>query len=79
MASLDLDDNTVEALRMRAAEAGVSVEELLHRLLASEAAAVGHAPQLSVDQFNQLIEQEASDTPGLPADFSRADIYADHD
>ncbi len=39
------------------------------------------SPLLSDEEFNQLLDElsEGPPLPPLPADFSRADIYADHD
>jgi hypothetical protein len=78
MASLKLNDATVESLRARAAAEGVSLEELVERLL-RQAPAESAMPRISVEDFDNLLDQEATDTPGLPPDFSRADIYVDHD
>jgi hypothetical protein len=38
-------------------------------------------PQLSAEELDRLIDELSSGPPGkvLPADFSRADIYDDHD
>lgn len=38
-------------------------------------------PQLTVEEFRQLLDEMAASPPSrvLPADFSRADIYDDHD
>jgi len=39
-----------------------------------------HSRDLSDEEFTQLIDDLSSDdVPSLPADFSRADIYFDHD
>jgi hypothetical protein len=40
-----------------------------------------HAPVLSDGEFTTLVDELASGPPlpHLPADFSRADIYAEHD
>ena len=79
MASLNLEDKTADSLRTRASEAGMSVEEFVRHLLARENAEFERRSQLSVEEFDAILDQEATDTPGLPANFSRADIYYDHD
>ena len=33
----------------------------------------------SLDEFDRMLDELALDVPPLPADFSRADIYLDHD
>jgi hypothetical protein len=37
------------------------------------------AEGLSDAEFEQLLEDLAEDVPSLPTDFSRADLYLDHD
>lgn len=41
----------------------------------------GFRPPLSAEELDRLIDELSSGPPGkvLPADFSRADIYDDHD
>jgi predicted DNA-binding antitoxin AbrB/MazE fold protein len=34
---------------------------------------------LSLEEFDRSLDQLSLDVPPLPADFSRADIYMDHD
>ena len=34
---------------------------------------------LSVDEFDRLLDELSTDVPLLPPDFSRADVYVDHD
>jgi hypothetical protein len=36
-------------------------------------------PRISADDFQARLERYAVRAPSLPADFSRADIYRDHD
>ncbi|MBI3838892.1 MAG: hypothetical protein HY288_13295 [Planctomycetia bacterium] len=57
-----------------------SPEEFL-RALVTRDSAVSAPSELSNAEFLQLWDSLASDEemPSLPADFSRADIYADHD
>jgi hypothetical protein len=37
------------------------------------------APNISIDEFQSRIERFAVSADSLPIDFSRADIYQDHD
>lgn len=40
----------------------------------------GAVAPLSDEEFNRILDAlPADDLPSLPADFSRADLYADHD
>ena len=46
------------------------------------AAPTAQGPGLSPAEFDQLLQDLAEGLPGLPtlpADFARADLYADHD
>lgn len=37
------------------------------------------APKISVEEFHALLDKYAVSVGGLPVDFSREDIYSDHD
>jgi hypothetical protein len=80
MASLNISDKTAELLSARATAEGTSIDEVLQRLVRNgnvAAATAVHA--IAPADLDRLIDQELSDAPLLPADFSREDIYADHD
>ncbi len=79
MAHVNLDDRTAESLAAQAAAQGLSIDEYVKHLLRRENGDHAKLPRISADDLDRLIDSEATDTPGLPADFSRADIYADHD
>jgi len=79
MASLNIDDKTAESLRRRAFEAGMSLEDFVRHLLSREASIPVKQTRLTVEEFDSILDREATDTPGLPSNFSRADIYCDHD
>jgi len=55
----------------------MTVDEYVKLLLG--AAGETSAPTLSWDEVELLLEEHAHDGPALPADFSRADIYCEHD
>ncbi len=38
-----------------------------------------HQDSISPEEFERLLDELAMDVPPLPQDFSRADIYLDHD
>ncbi len=77
MASVVLNDRTVDELEARAAASGMTVDEYVKLLLG--AAGTTLAPRPSWNEVESLLEEHAHDGPGLPADFSRADIYYEHD
>jgi hypothetical protein len=77
MATLELDQRTVELLNALAAANGMTPEAYLKLLL--PASANGASARLSLEELDSLLRQHAFDGPSLPADFSRADIYHEHD
>ena len=77
MVSIQLQDSVAAALSAQAAALGLSLEQYLSQLADSGTALNG--PRLTADEFLQQLDVLALDVPPLPADFSRADIYLDHD
>ena len=55
----------------------MTVDAYVKLLLAGPAAVV--VPRLSWNEVESLLDQHAFDGPTLPPDFSRADIYGEHD
>ena len=78
MATLHISDETAKSLAARAGAEGVSVDEMLGRLLRNGIVERAE-PRVPVDEFDSILDAESTEAPLLPADFSRADIYADHD
>ena len=76
MATIRIDDDMAQSLTAIATANGLSLEDYLRSLIAAQSMAV--AP-LSEDEFDRQLDQLTFFGPTLPADFSRADIYADHD
>jgi hypothetical protein len=72
---------TIELLAAQAQAHGLSVDAFLKRLLGMPEQ--NHAlAALSEEEFATLMEEFSSGTEGLPplpVDFSRKDIYVDHD
>jgi hypothetical protein len=71
-------------LRLAAHRVGHSLEDYLQSLAADHVAAsptFSSEPRPTPDEFDRLIRELASGPtlPVLPADFSRNDIYDDHD
>lgn len=71
----------LETLKAQAEARNISLAEYLEFF--AEAGDVGPAAgPLSLDEFDALLDQVAEafpPLPSLPADFSRQDLYADHD
>jgi hypothetical protein len=77
----DVTLETAEMLHAQATAQGLSVEAYLRALLGLGSATNALA-DLSDEAFDALMEDFAKGTthvPPLPPDFSRDDIYADHD
>jgi uncharacterized protein (DUF1778 family) len=82
--TLRLNPETERKLREVAAHLGQTLEAYLEQL-AEQSAGIGPAPlptqELTDEEFERLLDQlsEGPMLPHLPADFSRSDIYSDHD
>ena len=84
--TLNLSAEAERHLREKAARHGQSLESYLEQLVETDAgvraAPTAQGPGLSPAEFDQLLQDLAEGLPGLPtlpADFARADLYADHD
>jgi hypothetical protein len=84
--TLSLAPDAERRLRERASENGQTLEAYLQQLIERETSGAGAAselePLLSLEEFDRLMDEVSEGLPPLPplpADFSRADIYADHD
>lgn len=79
--TIELDRQTAEALTAQAQAMGLSLETYLRRL--SQVAVFSPSNgTVSLDDFDRYLDELAADLPRLaplPADFSRADIYRNHD
>jgi hypothetical protein len=88
MAAIELEQQTVEALKERAAARGLTLEAFLRQVatgLEAPAAASAAAPSArdAVRDFDAALDELfAADTrrlPPLTLTYTREDIYADHD
>jgi hypothetical protein len=73
MVSIQIDEQTAQALEMQAQKAGVSLTDYLRSLV---------SPAKKVPDWDEIapeIDALSFDGPTLPPDFSRADMYDDHD
>jgi hypothetical protein len=77
----DVTAETAEMLHAHAKAQGLSVDAYLRVLLGLENGQNALA-EMSQEEFDALMEEFAKGTehvPPLPPDFSRDDIYSDHD
>jgi hypothetical protein len=77
----DVTPETAETLHAHAKAQGLSVDAYLRALLGL-ASGENALADLSEEEFDALMEEFAKGTenvPPLPPDFSRDDIYSDHD
>jgi len=75
MTVIEVDEETADALKARAELLGMSLQDYLRSLTQPGQA----PPSVNLPEFDRLLDELADDLPPLPADFSRAHIYADHD
>jgi hypothetical protein len=77
MVNVQLHDSVAAALMAQAHSQGLSLEDYLSRL-ANGGNSVA-TPPLSAEEIERQFDELSLDVTPLPADFSRADIYLDHD
>jgi len=82
--TLNLSAETQRKLDEHAARAGRTLEAYLEELVErdTQIAHGGAADQLSLDEFDQRLDDLSEGLPplsSLPADWSRTDLYAEHD
>jgi Arc/MetJ-type ribon-helix-helix transcriptional regulator len=75
MVSIQIDEQTAAALQEQAQRTGLSVSDYLRQLL--PVAEAKERP--SWEELERQIVALSSDEGSLPDDFSRADMYDDHD
>jgi hypothetical protein len=78
MATIQFDDDTARRAAALAEAAGMTVEAYLTSLIQNQTGSMNKAT-LTADEFMAQVEALSIDGPTLPADFSRADLYFDHD
>jgi hypothetical protein len=75
MVTIQIDESTAKALELQAQSAGMTIAEYVRTLVPTGEA----ANRPSWDEIERQIIALSTDGPSLPAEFSRADIYRDHD
>lgn len=77
---IEVEQETADRLVKKAESTGISVDSLLKSLL--DSADLTPPVAVTLDELDRILDDLAAgpnDLPPLPADFSRADIYLDHD
>ncbi len=83
MMQIEMEQTVVEVLaklRTQAAARRMPLDVYLEQFVEPDLAAASEA--VSLQEFDRILDELAALPPppgSLPADFSRADIYADHD
>jgi hypothetical protein len=73
--TIQIDEQTAEGLARQARSAGLSVAEYLRTLVPRSKSAV----RADWDEIERQFLALSADGPSLPPDFSRSDIYSEHD
>ena len=82
---IPISEDTEARLRERARAAGKDVTQFVADLVERAAGTTAPAAngKLSADEFDAVLDEffreNPEPVPALPADFSRADVYVDHD
>jgi len=74
---IELDDKVAAALQAQAELLRVSLPEFLGQIAA--VGAINQPEKLTDAEFERLLDETSDDLPSLPRNFSREDIYFDHD
>jgi hypothetical protein len=75
MVTIQIDEQTANSLERQAADAGLSVAEYLRSLVPVPT----DKTRPSWDEMESQFVALSTPGPSLPVDFSRADVYGDHD
>lgn len=78
---IEVAPDTAQMLQANASARKISLDDYLRKLADTDLLAAA-VPNLSLEEFDRDMDELAAGIEGLPVlppDFSRADIYADHD
>jgi hypothetical protein len=78
---IEVAPDTAQMLQANASARKISLDDYLRKLAETDSLTAS-APNLSLEEFDRDMDELAAGLEGLPVlpqDFSRADIYADHD
>lgn len=76
--AIEVEKKVAEMLRAQAEARELPLSEFLQRLALSNLP-LNSPPPLTAEEWSRIIDEVSSDSPKLPHDFSRRDIYTDHD
>ena len=79
MTTIELDDTIAQALRETAKSLGMTVEEYVRLRILGDPKGTHAADALSCVDFDEELDLLLFSGPTLPDNFSRADIYSDHE
>lgn len=77
-ATIEVDEKVAAALRAQAEALHIPLSQLLQQFASTLIPAPELAP-LSDEEFDAMLEAASGEYPVLPDNFSREDIYFDHD
>lgn len=77
-ALIEVDEQVAASFRAQAKARQIPLADFL-RQLSQQIAPIEIVPPLTEKEWNEAIESVTDDLPVLPSDFSRVDIYKDHD
>lgn len=77
-AVIEVDEQVAAVLRAQAEARQLPLTAFLQQI-AEASAPVNLTPSLTEDEWNRAIDEVSGEFPVLGAEFSRADIYRDHD
>lgn len=77
MVNVPLDDRIASALKARASAQGLSVQAYLETIALAETRTAVRT--IAPDELDRLLDQEASTGPSPRGNFSRTELYGDHD
>ncbi len=79
LTTIEVSPEIAEILKAKAMARQLPLDNYLRTLLENDIANRSHS-SLSIEEFDRDMDELATEKlPVLPNDFSRADIYADHD
>lgn len=79
MPKLELEETTAHALKEAALSNNMTIDEFVRLRLLGKPSGIMSGPTTSPADFDSELDELVFSSLSLPADFSRADIYADHD
>jgi hypothetical protein len=77
-AMIEVDEQVAASLRAQAAAREIPLADFL-RQFSQHITPIGSDSLLNDEEWDEAVQSVMKDLPVLPQDFSRADIYDDHD